>query len=202
MPNSDSLSFSLFEASHYNLVRLIVHQPSSRFPSTKESALTIHWKSVVCMKMSHLYSVKTLLFSAALLNLPNLGYALCSSTSLRESTDSLHNAPCIPTGAVLSTSSIIPQGSNGPLKQDQVQEAEVSYWLFTPGFAFGISGFFNQDSKDKNGTPLSNSADSWPAVCSSTTFNGQLNCAPVIDKSLHSSAGRIVCYHLIYCRTL
>ena len=104
----------------------------------------------------------------------NLGYTLCCSTSLRESTDPSHNnIPYICLGAKLTTSSIYPQISNGPLKRDQVQRTKDVHWLFTPTFSFGVPGFFNQDSKDNNGKPALDSSPLSPSDCSVAGFSGQ-----------------------------
>jgi hypothetical protein len=117
----------------------------------------------------------------------HLGCIICSSTSLRESTDPSHNAiQYICLGAKLSTTSIYPQVSNSPVKRDQVQRAKDVHWLFTPTFSFGIPGFFNHYSEDKNEIPVLDSSPLFlsPSVCSAAGYSGQQrDAASTVDNS-------------------
>lgn len=128
----------------------------------------------------------------------NLGCTLCSSTSLRESTDPTHDAiPYTCLSAKLSTSSYYPQVPNGPLMRDHVQRAKDVHWLFPPTFSFGIPGLFNQDLKDETLHLAFDSSPLSPSDCSSAGFNGlQNDCASMVDSLSGRSASLV--FHTLF----
>jgi hypothetical protein len=72
------------------------------------------------------------------------------------------------------------------VKRDQAQRAKDVHWLFSPTFSFGIPGFFDHNTKDKNEILILDSSSLFlsPSVCSAAGSGGQQrDSAPTVDNS-------------------